>query len=115
MKQSTYTARTVTGATQHNAMILITPPHLPRLNRSRGIGLPKYRRQMTQAMVMVYEDVKDTMTKDIIALKPTTGPKLTHARTHVNPIVVQTALRGTSASWTCVIYLSAICDSLDTR
>lgn len=51
-------------------------------------------------MVMVYEKVRALLTSEMIALKPTTGPKLMHATQPASATVVQTARRGVSASGT---------------
>ena len=97
----TYTASMVTGSTHANAMMLTANPHFPSEKRSFGIGGPVKRRQMTQKIVMVYENVRDTATSEMMALKPTTGPKLTQERAKARPTVVHTDRRGVSRSQTC--------------
>lgn len=74
------------------------PPALPRLKRSRGSPLPKYRRQMVHAVVRLYEKVRAQMARETIALKPTTGPKLMQVMAEERAMVAQTARRGVSAS-----------------
>lgn len=96
----TYTESTVTGATQHSATTLITSPYFPSANLSLGIGLPTNRRQITQKMVMVYENVRATLTRDTIALKPVAGPKLMQAKAKAIVTVIQTERRGVSKSRT---------------
>ena len=78
----------------------MTIPHRPRLKRSRGSGGPAMRRQMTQKMVIEYENVRATLTSETMALKPATGPKLTQERMNAIVTVVQTERRGVSRSQT---------------
>ena len=81
---------------QHSATKLTKRPQRPREKRSRGIGLPKKRRQISAAMQIVYEAVVAIMVSETMALKPTTGPKLMSERAQVKAIETQTARRGTS-------------------
>ena len=80
---------------------MIIPHGLPSVKRSRGIGLPKQRRQISVAMQMVYEEVMAITTSETMALKPTIGPKLMSDMQQVKAMDTQTARRGTSKSWTC--------------
>ena len=103
----TYTESTVTGSTHIKAMMLMTSPDRPRVNRSRGIGSPIKRRQMALKTVIEYENVKATLTSDTIALKPATSPKLMQERMNESVTVVQTERRGVSRSRTYAIIKSA--------
>ena len=101
---STYSTSTVSGAVQASATKFTKRPHCPSENRSFGIGLPKKRRQISAAMQIVYENVMAMIVSDTIALKPTTGPKLMNDNAQVNTIDTQTALRGTSKSYTWIAW-----------
>ena len=77
-RRYTYRTNTVSGAVHAKATILISMPQgRPSEKRSLGIGLPKQRRQITAAMEMLYAEVIAIIVSETIALKPTTGPKLT--------------------------------------
>lgn len=91
---------TVMGSTQQNPMMLTNTPALPRLNRSLGIGGPKNRLQMVQPIHRVYEKLREQPMMEMMALKPTTGPKLMQAIAQANAMVTQTARLGVSASGT---------------
>jgi hypothetical protein len=55
---------------------------------------------MTLKTVIEYENVKATLTSNMIALKPATGPKLTQERMKESVTVAQTERRGVSRSQT---------------
>ena len=89
------------GLIVQSAAILTNPPARPREKRSRGKPPPLHLCHSTHAMVMTYEQVSETETRDMMALKPTADPKLMQVMTRVAAITVQRAVCGTSASGTC--------------
>lgn len=94
----THNTKTVNGAVQPKAMMLMMRPQRPSVKRSRGIGFPKNRLQISAARQMLYEKVMAMIVRETMALKPTTGPKLMSEMTQVKPMTTQTARRGTSKS-----------------
>lgn len=88
------------GLMVQSAAMLMNTPARPSEKRSRGSPPPLNRCHSVQEIVTTYEQVKDTETREMIALKPTGEPKLTHVMTSVAPITVHSAVWGTSASGT---------------
>lgn len=83
------------------AAILTKTPALPKEKRAFGKPPPFALCHITQKIVMTYEQVNDTETKLMMALKPTSLPKLMHVMTPVAAMTVHSAACGTSASGTC--------------
>ena len=80
------------GLMVQSAAMLTNAPARPSEKRSRGSPMPLHLCHRTQEIVITYEQVKETETRDMIALKPTAEPKLMHVRTRVAAITVQRAV-----------------------
>lgn len=80
------------GVMVPRAPILSRTPNRPSEKRSLGRPPPFHLFHSTQEIVMTYEQVNETDTSDIIALKPTAVPKFTHVMTKVIVITVHSAV-----------------------
>ena len=72
--------------------MLMNAPARPTEKRCRGSPPPLNLCHRTHEIVMTYEQVSETETSDMIALKPTAEPKLTHVITSVAAMTVQRAV-----------------------
>ena len=80
------------GLIVHSAAMLTNTPHRPSEKRSFGSPPPFHLCQMTQEMVITYEHVSETETREMMALKPTLEPKLMQVMTKVAAMTVQSAV-----------------------
>lgn len=62
------------------AKMLVGAPNLPRLHRAVGSFSPRYLLMMTQAMEIMYEDMRAAVPRDAMALNATVEPMLMRDR-----------------------------------
>lgn len=80
------------GTIMQRAATLTNTPARPREKRSLASPSPFQRCQITQEMVITYEHVRETETREMMPLKPMALPKLMQVMTKVAAMTVQSAV-----------------------
>ena len=89
---------------------LMGPPSFPRLQRAGGSFMPRHLLMRTQVMEMMYEEIRDAVPREAMALKATVEPMLIRERRIVMRKEINTAFNGMShpgRTWKADQYLHA--------